>query len=150
MAADISAQTYTTTPNPQLPLYGAPQQPSPIDSASATPTNVSSTSPRMPNPLLLHHLPLQSRQLRPPKSPLYVPAVLRPTERPVRQSPLTPPTSVHGSLDSLDEAEAGMSRRSTGDGKSGLGDIVEDEWMDGEDLGDVTGLPTKEHWKVSL
>ena len=42
-----------------------------------------------------------TRQIRPPKSPLYVPAVLRPTEKPLRSRPLTPPRSLHSSTDSL-------------------------------------------------
>ncbi|KAI4149672.1 MAG: hypothetical protein LQ340_004506 [Diploschistes diacapsis] len=45
--------------------------------------------------------PPATRQIRPPKSPLYVPAVLRPTERPVNKRPLTPPRSMHSSTDSL-------------------------------------------------
>ncbi|KAI9874505.1 MAG: hypothetical protein M1830_009675 [Pleopsidium flavum] len=151
MAANFSrAETYTTLVNSQINLYGA-QQISPVSSASATPLNVSPTSPRITNQ---HpYLPLHTRQLRPPKSPLYVPAVLRPTERPVRQSPLTPPRSVHGSLDSLDGTEAGraLSRRSTGESmkKAGLGRLVEDERIGESELGTVTGLPTREHWKVS-
>lgn len=142
--------TYTTPPTSQVNLYGA-QQISPVNSASATPMNVSPTSPRITHQL--PYLPLHTRQIRPPKSPLYVPAVLRPTERPVKQSPLTPPRSVHGSLDSLDGAEVGrtVSRRSTADSMktAGLGRLVEDERIGGNELGAVTGLPTREHWKVS-
>jgi len=151
MAANFSrAETYATPPNSQINHYRA-QQISPVNSASATPLNVSPTSPRITNQL--PYLPLHTRQLRPPKSPLYVPAVLRPTERPVRQSPLTPPRSVHGSLDSLDGSEAGrtLSRRSTGESmkKAGLGRLVEDERTGESGLDAVTGLPTREHWKVS-
>ena len=87
----------------QLPFYTSPQQPSPTDSAIPTPQNVSPTSPRM-DTCLKYQLPNQVRQLRPPKSPLYVPAALRPTERPGRQAPITPPKSLRGSLDSLEEA----------------------------------------------
>ena len=151
MAANIPGrENYTTPTSSQINLYGA-QQISPVDSASATPLNVSPTSPR--NPSQLSYLPLHTRQLRPPKSPLYVPAVLRPTERPVRQSPLTPPRSVHGSLDSLDGAEAGrpLSRRSTGDSmmkKAGIGRLVEGGWTGESGVGAVTGVPTREHWKV--
>lgn len=146
------ADNYTTPPlGSQINLYGA-QQISPVNSASPTPMNVSPTSPR--NPSQLPHLPLHTRQLRPPKSPLYVPAVLRPTERPIKQSPLTPPRSVHGSLDSLDGVEAGrmLSRRSTAESmkKAGLSRLVEGERTGESETGTVTGLPTREHWKVSV
>jgi hypothetical protein len=147
MATQFATQVHTTT----NPMYGAPQQPSPVNSVTATPTNVSPTSPRTPNPFLQHQLPLATRQLRPPKSPLYVPAVLRPTERPSKQSsPMTPPRSVSGSMDSIHEEEnsQGISRRSTGDSKNGMNYAAEDAWRIEEEFGEVTGLPTREHWKV--
>jgi hypothetical protein len=99
----------------------------------------------------LHQLPLQSRQLRPLKGPLYVPAALRPTERPVKSSPITPPRSVHGSLDSLEDSTEPISRRSTMESQSSeISQVAQHEWMKTEDLGEVTGLPTREHWKVSI
>jgi len=126
----------------QYSLYSSQsQQTSPINSATATPT-----SPRTSLP---PHLPTHTRQLRPPKSPLYVPAVLRPTDPPRRvqkSSPLTPPSSTHNSFEDLDNAGK-LSRRSTGDsGKFGLGAITEAEWS-AEGLGQVTALPTRDHWK---
>jgi len=142
--------TQSATQTAQLPLYGAPQGSSPVNSVTATPTNVSPTSPRTPNPFLQHQLPLASRQLRPPKSPLYVPAVLRPTERPTKQpSPLTPPRSVSSSMDSIHDGVApGVSRSSTADSKNGLGPVLEDTWRVEEEFGEVTGQPTREHWKA--
>lgn len=148
------ATSTTTTISPagnQISVYG---QPSPTNSATTTPTNNSPTSPRL-NTAQLHQLPLQSRQLRPPKGPLYVPAALRPTERQKKSSPspITPPRSIHGSLDSLNETESAepISRRSTMESKSsGISKVAEDEWMKHEHLGEVTGQPTREHWKVSL
>ncbi|KAJ5819005.1 Zinc finger FYVE-like protein [Penicillium riverlandense] len=146
------ATSTTTTISPagnQISVYG---QPSPTNSATTTPSNNSPTSPRL-TPAQLHQLPLQSRQLRPPKGPLYVPAALRPTERQKKSSspPITPPRSVHGSLDSLNETEATepVSRRSTMESKSsGISKVAEDEWMKHEHLGEVTGQPTREHWKA--
>lgn len=137
----------------QISVYG---HPSPTNSSSTTttssntPANNSPTSPRF-STAALHQLPLQSRQLRPPKGPLYVPAALRPTERPQKSSPITPPRSVHGSLDSLHEdAAEPISRRSTMESKfSGISKVAEHKWMKNESLGEVTGLPTREHWKVS-
>lgn len=148
MATNLAAHTQSTSsPGGQISVYG---HPSPINSASPTPANNSPTSPRVPNHNL-HQLPLQSRQLRAPKSPLYVPAALRPTERAARPSPLTPPRSVHGSLDSLvvGDTNSPISRRSTNDSlKNEISKRAEDEWMKDERLGLVTGVPTRDHWKV--
>lgn len=139
-----STQTYITPPGSQIHLYGGSQL-SPVNSASGTPTDVSPTSPRSHN--MLSNVPLATKQLRPPKSPMYIPAVLRPTERP-RPGPLTPPRSVHGSWDSLEEAERPASRRSTVDNRTrGLGRVVEDEVATDENWAKVTGLPTRKHWK---
>lgn len=147
MAADFAMPVQQFTPSPsQYTLYNS-QQTSPINSATGTPSDTSPTSPRTGPP---PHLPAHTRQLRPPKSPLYVPAVLRPTDPPrrvTRSSPLTPPQSMHNSFDDLANART-ISRRSTADsGKFGLGQITEAEWSS-EGFGKVTALPTREHWKV--
>jgi len=140
------ATQYTQSPS-HYTLYGTQSQPiSPISSATATPRNGSPTSPRS----AVSHLSVHSQQLRPPKSPLYVPAVLRPTEPPVRRvakpSPLTPPQSMNSSFDSLQNVKP-LSRRSTGDsGKFGLGKITENEWAV-QGLPKVTDTPTRSHWK---
>lgn len=138
MAVNYTASNYNLSNN-EPPFYTS-QQPSPTDSAIPTPHNISPTSPRM-DTYLKYQLPNQVRQLRPPKSPMYVPAALRPTERPGRQAPMTPPKSLHGSLDSLEEA--GFEGTMRGDGAPPL-DLVFPE----EDLGEVTGPPNKDHWKV--
>ncbi|GAB1199289.1 hypothetical protein APSETT444_008635 [Aspergillus pseudonomiae] len=131
--------TATTSPTNQISVYG---QPSPINTANNSPT-----SPRQ------QYLPLQTRQLRPPKGPLYVPAALRPTERPQKTSPPSPPRSIHGSLDSLndgsEEPQPALTRRSTIESavSDGISKLAQDEWMKHEHLGEVTGLPTRDHWK---
>lgn len=144
MAVNYPAPNYNQTSN-QVPFYTAQQQQqqqhSPADSAPPTPHNLSPTSPRM-DTFLKYQLPNHVRQLRPPKSPLYVPAVLRPTERPVRQPPMTPPKSLHSSLNSLEEA--GFDGRMGGDGAPPLHLVFPEE-----PLGEVTGPPTKDYWKVS-
>lgn len=159
--------THVITTN-HISLYG---HPSPANSSATTttantanisPNHTTNNSPTSPHLTTanLHQLPLQSRQLRPPKAPLYVPAALRPTERPQKHSPPTPPRSVHGSLDCLNDslevptqAQAPISRRSTMEStfsaSNGVSKLAEDEWMKNEHLGSVTGLPTKDHWKVS-
>jgi hypothetical protein len=149
MATDFAmpVQQFTASPS-QYTLYNSQsQQTSPVTSAAPTPNNASPTSPRTTAPAFL---PAHTRQLRPPKSPLYVPAVLRPTDPPKRApraSPLTPPSSNHSSFDSSDDGRT-PSRRSTVDsGKLGLGAISEIECST-EGLEKVTGLPTREHWKV--
>ena len=140
MAANYSALNYNPTTN-QLPLYNPLQQPSPTDSAPPTPHDISPTSPRM-DTYMKYQVPNHVRQLRPPKSPLYVPAALRPTERPLRQSPMTPPKSLHGSLDSLEQA--GFDDATSAGGGPPF-DLVFPE----VELGEVTGPPNKDHWKVS-
>ncbi|KAJ5131558.1 Zinc finger FYVE-related protein [Penicillium bovifimosum] len=152
----------STVPANQISIYG---QPSPTNSTTNSTTNSSTTisatnsvtnsttnnsptSPRMTT-ASLHQLPLQSRQLRPLKGPLYVPAALRPTERPQKSSPITPPRSVHGSLDSLNEDTEPITRRSTMESQSSeISQVAQHEWMKNEHLGMVTGPPTREHWKA--
>ena len=92
----------STSPHNVTPPYF-----SPLSSTSTTPSANSPTSPRqsigtypMHPPQTLPKHPA-TRQLHPPKSPLFIPAVLRPTERPPRPAPLTPPRSIHSSTDSL-------------------------------------------------
>ncbi|ODM16189.1 hypothetical protein SI65_08188 [Aspergillus cristatus] len=149
--------THVVTPvTNQISLYG---HPSPAPSNNTTPTTTTDNSPTSPrlSSATLNQLPLQSRQLRPPKAPLYVPAALRPTERPQKHSPPTPPRSVHGSLDSLSNSDTSethepISRRSTMESTTSSNGVIsklaEDEWMKNEHLGSVTGLPTRDHWKA--
>ena len=96
------------------------------------------------NEYIQHHPPNPYKQLRPLKSPLYIPASLRPTEH--FSSPATPPKSQHGSLDSLQEAEANAHAEQTQLDLDALGA----GWIPDEDLGDVTGPPTHEHWKPDV
>jgi hypothetical protein len=146
MATDFAMPVQQLTASPsQYTLFNTQsQQISPVRTNSSSPA--SQTSPRTGLP----PLPAHTRQLRPPKSPLYVPAVLRPTDPPRRSTkstPMTPPQSMHNSFEDLDNART-LSRRSTGDsGKFGLGAITEAEWSS-EGLGKVTALPTRDHWKV--
>lgn len=97
------------------------------------------------------HLPAPCRQLHPPKSLLYRPAVLRSIERPARgeNSPLTPPassaTSVNEDYVGDGEYKNGMDIRNAGYGGY-LG--REDHGIAGlEEEGKVTGPPGKGHWK---
>lgn len=96
----------------------------------------------------LQHAPNPYKQLRPLKSPLYVPAVLRPTEHFCTPSPMTPPKSLHGSLDNLQENEG--QPRSADTARALDIETFDPDWVPEEDLGVVTGPPSKEHWKVRL
>lgn len=145
-------------PHQYLPHQYPPQylQMDPSSSTTPTPTPPSTISPTSPSALT--SLPLANRQHRTPKSPMYIPAALRPTERQHRPSPLTPPRSVHGSTDSL-EAEGHparpLSRRSTDKTKKPLLSEVSESAPEQEeeppipthDLPPVTDLPTRSHWK---
>lgn len=97
---------------------------------------------------LQQHAPNPYKQLRPLKSPLYVPAALRPTEHFVTPSPMTPPKSLHGSLDNLKDHEPQIASPDVQD-HFNL-EAFDPEWVQEEDLGEVTGPPTKDHWKVRL
>ena len=127
-----------------------------IAMAPATPpsSNVSPTN---------YHSPIHVRQLRPPRTPLYIPAALRPTEtRPTEipkrpQVPDTPPASKDNSYDS------GKSHSANSIGKL---NVTFDRQVERENeeqlqlrlsqstteslnstLGAVTGPPTTAHWK---
>ncbi|GAB7349694.1 hypothetical protein MBLNU459_g0438t1 [Dothideomycetes sp. NU459] len=142
----LHSPTYIYQQQQQQPYYNH-------NSARSTPpsNNVSPTN---------HHSHLHARQMRQPKQPLYIPAVLRPTELPCsRQTSLTPPRSAHSSLDSTrDPAKfAGVSslpvspaseddRAFAPWGQGSISRVVTDEWND-EPLGSVTGAPTRNHWK---
>ena len=148
MALNYTSETQTL-PNPHHSWY-QPLQPSPAQSTSDS----SPTSPRLQN-YLPHQLPHQHRQLRPPKTPLYVPAVLRMTEPPVKHSPPTPPESKNGSLEGLDDdarLEALLSQDPGAKGQQSKLDLaLQREILAGrEELGEVTGSPKKDHWRVSL
>ena len=126
------AQPYT------IPDYTSQQQPSPASSASPT-------SPRMQD-YIQQHAPNPYKQLRRLKSPLYVPAALRPTEHFCTPSPMTPPKSLQGSLDDLQEDEA---RTASPDAHHDLALAAFDpDWAQEDELGEVTGPPTRDHWKV--
>lgn len=150
--------------------YGLSQQASPTSSDSGTPTNSSPISPRNN-----YGFAPVGRQLRPPRQVLYTPAVLRPTERPGKfgakrgdsqpslaalNHPLTPATndSNNNSSDDSSGSSDGLDRSSIKNfspqdptphmAAHGIHRIITEEWVD-ERYDDVTGEPTRDHWKVS-
>lgn len=141
------AHFYTPQYNPQSPGFQSQAQTQaqqvytqPQISPLSTSNNASPTSPKS------YH----GRQVR----PLYMPAVLRPTERQTRA--VVPGKKTEDDNESLKMnssfislaglgALGRLSRRSTGDsGKS-----VDNEWNFAL-FPKPTALPTKSHWKVSL
>ncbi|MCJ1348262.1 hypothetical protein MMC31_006493 [Peltigera leucophlebia] len=133
-----ASSAYTTPPNSQ----GDQPFPTLNHISNGTPSNF---SPSSPPPSMFPNFPLSTHQLRPPKSPLYIPAVLRPTERPRRPSPFTPPRSVNNSTDSLTRNEGGRppTQRAS---------VSDDELQRVASVGDtclnpVEGPPQRSHWK---
>lgn len=163
-----SAPTAIQNPMNRYNPYNGLSGPTPYSSSSNTPSTVSPTSPQIssasPSP---GKQPAIARQIKPPKNPLYVPAVLRPTEAPARHrsrkssttslqriiastssTPITPPSSAENSFDSKDgqrNMEETIQRRLLAG--EGISRVVTDEWND-DVMEDVTGAPTRDHWKV--
>ena len=102
-----------------------------------------------------HHAVAGPRQLRPLKSPLYVPAVLRPCDIYLRQprpaSIVTPPPPSEGQILALDSAAAlvcsPLPLLPTDPRSPGLDSIRAFE-LGLQGIGKVTAPPSKEHWKV--
>lgn len=163
-----SAPTAIHNPMNRYNPYNGLSGPTPYFSNSNTPSTVSPTSPQISSasPSPGKH-PAIARQIKPPKNPLYVPAVLRPTEAPSRHrsrkssttslqriiattssTPITPPSSAENSFDSKDgqrNMEETIQRRLLAG--EGISRVVTDEWND-DVMEDVTGAPTRDHWKV--
>lgn len=127
------AHTYEIPQSAQMAYYNSNGQPSPTSSTSPT-------SPRMTD-LNQPYNPNPAKQLRPLKSPLYVPAVLRPTEHFPVMSPMTPPKSTRGSLENLE------GRNESHIQQSDLDMYLSQIQTDDEELGNVTGPPKQDHWK---
>lgn len=131
----------------QLPQpYSSQSSLTPPDSDPSTPNNNSPASPRSVWSLPTH-LQLQTKQLRTPRVPMYVPAVLRPTEKPIRQSP--PKPGQHTNASSPDSRRNSVDvQPSTNQRPPTLRRMVTEEWND-DMVAAVTGPPSRNHWKVS-
>lgn len=135
MAATTShpPQTYTI-PQSNKPFYSANGQYSPSSSLSPdSPRTIDLQQPYNPNP---------SKQLRPLKSPLYVPAVLRPTHF-SSAPPSTPPDSARNSFNNVDDKN--LSSLQSTDYDTYMTLIAQGH--EGTEIGLVTGPPTQEHWR---
>ncbi|KAF2794439.1 hypothetical protein K505DRAFT_304032 [Melanomma pulvis-pyrius CBS 109.77] len=143
MAADFA--TVVSQPAPyQHHAYKTSAHYTPMGSGANTPTNVSPTSPRST------HLPLHARvvpTIEPRKPPIYVPAALRRTEKPGRQSPPKVDSAV----------ESTNSSWSTGAGVGPMGDLASpisrimtedvNSIYNDTPLSPIAGPITKNHWK---
>ncbi|KAF2104594.1 FYVE-domain-containing protein [Rhizodiscina lignyota] len=145
----MTAQYSNAPPLASPPLFGHyynggvqfnPNQPS--TNASSPSSSISPPSPSaqyMPGPVG------SNPQLRQAKAPLYIPAVLRPTQNPIRNSP--PKDGSRPSFESHDGVRAPAERLGTsGSFESGISRVITEEWSD-DALGKVTGPPTRDHWK---
>ncbi|KAF2194629.1 hypothetical protein K469DRAFT_725896 [Zopfia rhizophila CBS 207.26] len=145
MATDFSTAPGVPQPAPyQHHAYKTSTHYSPMGSGANTPANISPTSPRtVANPPTL---PNHAPQIRPMKPPIYVPAALRRTEKPGRQSP----PKVDSAVDSADSSwstGAGF-RQTTGDSvDSGISRIVTEELNNDVPLSPITGPITRNHWQ---
>jgi hypothetical protein len=139
----VTAITALASP-PAHTMY-APQ---PTMRRLSTQSNLSSHSspqtspPNTANGFAQHNLiPVPCRQLHPPKSPLYRPAVLRAIDhisRPNSASPSTSPKSM-----SVDLFDFKREMQYNDEFEDAIGDECEEE-----ETGRVTGPPARNHWKV--
>ncbi|KAF2660094.1 hypothetical protein K491DRAFT_590019 [Lophiostoma macrostomum CBS 122681] len=150
MAADFSTATVAAQPAPyQHHAYKNSAHYAPLGSGANTPTNVSPTSPRS-----IAHLPrdpFQVPQIGDRKKAIYVPAALRRTEKPLRQSPPKVDSAVNtpdgswgsgaASGHSAADGSSTVSRIATEDLNSIYGDVP---------LSPITGPITRNHWQVPL
>lgn len=158
--AETRSLSPTQTTGPSPPQGYQYQQPYATPLSQTPPsTNVSPTQ---------YHSHLHVRQLHKMKQPLYIPAALRPTDLVARpadipnrpRAPLTPPRSAESSFDSK------RTKRSDGSSMTGVSvgmpfdesgmDVLraslirsESDGLENERPSDVTGEPTRAHWKVS-
>lgn len=128
----LPPQTYNIPQN-HMGYYGANGQYSPSSSVSPESPRADPQGPYNPNP---------RKQLRPLKSPLYVPAVFRPTTF-SNTSPSTPPDSARNSLNHVEDKNTTAIQNTDYDTYMNL--IVQGH--EGTEIGDVTGPPTHEHWR---
>ncbi|KAJ4288426.1 hypothetical protein N0V90_011661 [Kalmusia sp. IMI 367209] len=144
MATDYSSATMAAQPTYQhayrkSALYGQ------MDSGSNTPINVSPTSPRNTSHMPTH--PLHAPAIRPLKTPGYIPAALRRTQKPTRQSPPTVDTGVETPTTSW--STTGSYVQSPGDTTPITRIATEDmrSIYDDTPLSPVAGPITRNHWQ---
>lgn len=146
MATDFSTATLVSQPAPYQ-HHGYKNSATYTPMASNTPMNSSPTSPRSTSHLSAH--PNYVPQIRPPKAAIYVPAALRKTEKPGRQSP----PKIDSAVDSPNSSwgSGGGFGQTAGDGTPTLPRIATEDLNSiyGDiPLSPVTGPITRNHWQV--
>lgn len=133
-------------------MYAQPQPPvrrmstQSIHSTHSTHSTHSSPQTSPPGTAIgYQHIVVPCRQLHPPKSPLYRPAVLRAIDHVSRpntasSSPSTSPKSMNSDMFGDLKREAGF--------EDEFEDAIGDDICEEEDAGRVTGPPKRAHWKV--
>jgi hypothetical protein len=149
MATTFSNPTVASQPTLYQHAYKKSAQYSTMGSGANTPTNVSPTSPHITGhfPAHAHHAPT----IRPLKTPIYVPAALRRTEKRGRQSP--PKIDSANDTPNGSFTAAGPFSQVAGDATpiSPITRIATEDWnsiYDNAPLSPVSGPITKNHWQV--
>ncbi|KAF1976433.1 hypothetical protein BU23DRAFT_456402 [Bimuria novae-zelandiae CBS 107.79] len=146
MATQFSGAAVTAQPTPfqhgykkSTQLYGQ------TDSGRNTPMNVSPTSPRTTGHL--PHYPQHAPSIRPLRTPNYIPAALRKTEKPAGRSPPKADSSLDASTTSW--SASGSFGQSPGDSTPISRIATEDmrSIYDDTPLSPVTGPITRNHWQ---
>lgn len=144
MATDFSTTTMVSQPAPyQHHAYKTSSQYTSAGSGANSPLNSSPTSPRT----TIH--PLHPPQIRPQKNPIYVPAALRRTEKPGRQSP--PKTD--SAIDIPDgswSAGAGFGRSTVDGAQSPIARIATEDLnsiYNDTPMSPAAGPITRNHWQ---
>lgn len=150
MAATFANTALSQQPTPYQHAYKKSGQFTATSSGANTPTNVSPTSPRTVGPFAshAHHAP----PIRPLKTPIYVPAALRRTEKPTRQSPPKVDSANHTPTNSIGAGGPLSLSQAAGDGTpmSPVSRIANEDWhsiYENAPLSPVAGPITKNHWQ---
>jgi hypothetical protein len=152
MATTFANTTAAPQPNPYQHNYKKSAQYteySGMGSGANTPTHTSPPSPRT-----VANFPAHSQHappIRPLKTPIYVPAALRRTEKPGRQSPPKIDSANHTPTGSFNAS--GSTSQVAGDVTpiSPISRIATEDWnsiYDNAPLSPVAGPITKNHWQV--
>lgn len=146
MSTQFSGAAVTVQHNPFQHAYKKSALYSQMDSGSNTPMNVSPTSPRT-----MSHLPAYTQHappLRPLRTPDYIPAALRRTQKPGGRSP--PNTDAASDTPNTSWGSSGLSAQTPGD-ITPLSRIATEDMRsiyDDTPLSPVTGPITRNHWQV--
>jgi hypothetical protein len=145
MAADYA--TMASQPaHYQQHAYKTSAHYSPLGSGATTPTNISPTSPRTTHAAL--HTKRVVPTIEPRKAPIYVPAALRRTEKPAKQSPPRTDSAMSTQNNSWNE---GVASPAVDGAVSPLSRIMTEDmnslYRDAP-LSPVSGPITRNHWQV--